>query len=58
MAQASFLPAAQPDLIRASQKDDYYVQVLRDSLLALAQRVLGPRRALVLDEEARNCGLR
>ena len=42
---ASFLPAGQPDMVRAARKDEFFVQTLREQLLSQAQRLLGPRRA-------------
>lgn len=54
---ASFLPAGQPDMVRAARKDEFFVQTLREQLLSLAQRLLGPRRALGMEEEVRRRGL-
>ena len=48
---ASFPAAGQPDAVRASRKDDYFVQELRERLLELARASLGPRTTIALNEE-------
>lgn len=48
-----FPPAAQPDLVRASQKDDTYAQALADAVADAARRVAGPAAAAAWAPEAR-----
>ncbi|KAK9862661.1 hypothetical protein WJX84_009254 [Apatococcus fuscideae] len=47
----TFPLAAQPDIIRASQKDDLYIQQLTDACHDAVRRVLGPRRAMIWSRE-------
>ncbi|KAK9820622.1 hypothetical protein WJX72_012437 [[Myrmecia] bisecta] len=46
-------PAAQPDIIRAAQKDQLYLQYLTDACHDAVRRLLGPRRALLWARETR-----
>lgn len=52
MPSASFPPAAQPDLVRAAQKDAFYLAMLREQVSELARALLGARRAVGLQREA------
>ena len=40
-------PAAQPDIVRAAQKDELYTQIVAEGFQDAARGVLGPRRALI-----------
>eukprot|EP00478_Filoreta_tenera_P005799 GABV01007142.1.p1 GENE.GABV01007142.1~~GABV01007142.1.p1 ORF type:complete len:108 (-),score=14.16 GABV01007142.1:52-375(-) len=42
--------ADQPDILRASQKDEYYLSILRDECQELASHLFGARSALYSDE--------
>ncbi|CAK0746013.1 hypothetical protein CVIRNUC_001661 [Coccomyxa viridis] len=48
-----FPSAAQPDIIRAAQKDELYIQHLADSCHDAVRRLLGPRQALKYSREVR-----
>lgn len=48
----SFPAAAQPDIVRAHQKDDLYLQTLTDSCHDAVRSLLGPRRALLWSRSA------
>lgn len=48
----SFPAAAQPDIVRANQKDDLYLQTLTDSCHDAVRSLLGPRRALLWSRSA------
>lgn len=47
-ATALFVPAAQPDIVRAAQKDQLYVEVVTEAVQDSARALLGPRKALTL----------
>ncbi|DBB14188.1 TPA: hypothetical protein ACH3X3_001137 [Trebouxia sp. C0006] len=46
-----FPAAAQPDVVRASQKDELYLHYLIDACHDAVRRLLGPRRALLWNRE-------
>jgi peroxin-10 len=47
-----FFPlASQPDIVRASQKDEYYKRVLYDKYYEIVQRIMGPAYAVVAPDE-------
>ncbi|KAL3156613.1 hypothetical protein ABBQ38_000900 [Trebouxia sp. C0009 RCD-2024] len=46
-----FPAAAQPDVVRASQKDELYLHYLTDACHDAVRRLLGPRRALLWNRE-------
>ncbi|KAK9786583.1 hypothetical protein WJX73_010336 [Symbiochloris irregularis] len=48
-----FPGAGQPDIVRASQKDELYLQYLTDACLDAVRGLLGPRRALLWMREVR-----
>ena len=48
----TFPAAAQPDIVRAHQKDESYLQMLTDSCHDAVRTILGPRRALLCSRSA------
>lgn len=46
-----YSPAAQPDVVRAAQKDLLYVEVVEDAFQDSARALLGPRQALTWTRE-------
>ena len=46
-----FAPAAQPDIVRASQKDDSYSFQVFELVQDAVRRILGPRRAILCSSE-------
>eukprot|EP01122_Echinamoeba_exundans_P013378 TRINITY_DN5837_c0_g2_i1.p1 TRINITY_DN5837_c0_g2~~TRINITY_DN5837_c0_g2_i1.p1 ORF type:complete len:355 (-),score=39.81 TRINITY_DN5837_c0_g2_i1:147-1172(-) len=49
-----FFPfAPQPDIVRASQKDEYYKKLLYDKYFDLVRYYLGPREALTVQDETK-----
>jgi peroxin-10 len=47
----TFPLASQPDIVRASQKDEYFKKQLNDNLFELVQYYLGPRTAMKVQED-------
>ncbi|KAG2434904.1 hypothetical protein HYH02_012103 [Chlamydomonas schloesseri] len=52
-ASLSLLAASQPDMVRASQKDDTYAEQFLEATREVARRVLGPFRALQYAREVK-----
>mmetsp|Transcript_324 Transcript_324/g.934 ORF Transcript_324/g.934 Transcript_324/m.934 type:complete len:357 (-) Transcript_324:349-1419(-) len=46
-ADPLYVPAAQPDIIRAAQKDQLYIDVVTEAFQEAARGIFGPRRALL-----------
>lgn len=46
-----FPPATQPDIVRASQKDEFYLKFLNDQIFDLVNKALGARTALRFQRE-------
>ncbi len=47
LAQTLHVPAAQPDIVRAVQKDQLYIDVVTEAFQEAARGIVGPRRALM-----------
>ena len=52
-APPAFPVASQPDIVRASQKDEYYRRLLSDQIFDVTNRVFGARVALQNQAELR-----
>eukprot|EP00198_Chlamydomonas_reinhardtii_P010796 XP_001700133.1 predicted protein [Chlamydomonas reinhardtii] len=52
-ASLSLLAASQPDMVRASQKDDTYAEQFLEATREVARRLLGPFRALQYAREVK-----
>lgn len=54
-ADPLYVPAAQPDIIRAAQKDQLYIDVVTEAFQEAARGIFGPRRALLASRCAARC---
>eukprot|EP01116_Phalansterium_solitarium_P020731 TRINITY_DN6202_c0_g1_i2.p1 TRINITY_DN6202_c0_g1~~TRINITY_DN6202_c0_g1_i2.p1 ORF type:complete len:183 (-),score=64.19 TRINITY_DN6202_c0_g1_i2:470-1018(-) len=55
LAQFSFPRAAQPDIVRSAQKDEFYRKHINDQTFDAVNKIFGPRVAMRLQRELELC---